>query len=287
MVLQWPRKAQAALAYFFRPLQDLDIYVEDANDVVFYTELFKRIAPKRVRIARVFPAGHRLAVIKQARTYDFSGRPALFLVDGDFEWVRDEPPPGFRGVHRLAAYCIENLLIDEMAAVQVLVEEEALIEGDAKSRLAFADWVNEICSPLVNLFISFAVLNAVCPEKPTVGVGVSRVITNGKKRQPPDLDPQKVDRLRARTDKQIATVVGEERAKELLERVRTRVHSLERPLDVVSGKDFVMPLFEFRLKRCTKAAIRRVSLRMRLARHCNLLRFEHVTAALESAVSHI
>src|ERR1017187_592430 len=110
-MITWSRRAKVALSYLFRPLQDVDIYVENINDEVFYSELIRRIAPSHIRVVRVFPKGGRQAVLEAAQHHDFQQRRALFLVDGDFEWVRDERPPAAHGVYRVEAYCIENLLI--------------------------------------------------------------------------------------------------------------------------------------------------------------------------------
>lgn len=283
MILRWPVRARAALAYFFRPLQDLDVYVEDTNDEVFYSELFKSISPSQVRLVRVIAAGDRLSVVERARTHDFGSRAALFLIDGDLEWVRGEPPPDVHGVYRLPAYCIENLLIHEDAAVQVIVEEAAISEEKARAALAFSEWLDQISEPLISLFMSFAVLNAVNPSERTVGLGVGSVIETRKQGGVPELDRRKSEKLRRTIDNKVVALVGEERAKALRAKVLARVGCLPTPVDIVSGKDFLMPLFEHRLRTCTCAPVRRVSLRMRLARRCSRARFQGVTDALAAA----
>ncbi len=282
MSLRWSTKAQAALAYFFSPLQDIDLYIEDSQDEVFYTELMKRIVPKEVRLVRVFSAGDRLSVVDRARTHDFAGRRALFLIDGDFEWVRDEPPPDVAGVYRLPAYCIENLLIDEDAGVQVIIEEAALPEGEARAALAFGEWMDEISGPLVGLFVSLALLNAVKPDERTVGLGIGSVIAS-RRRKLPELDRRKVEVVRRAIDDKTAAVVGMEVAAVLRDKVSRRVGSLPLAIDIVSGKHFLMPLFEYRLRKSINGAVRRVSLRIRLARHCNRKRFKTLTAAVVAA----
>jgi hypothetical protein len=70
-MLKWPERALGALTYLFRPLQDIDIFVEDIRDEVFYNELFKRISPRTVRFLRVFCAGNKIGVIERARTCVF------------------------------------------------------------------------------------------------------------------------------------------------------------------------------------------------------------------------
>jgi hypothetical protein len=230
----------------------------------------------------VFSAGDRRSVVERAKAHDFGLRSALFLIDGDFEWVRDEAPPEVVGIHRLSAYCIENLLLDEDAAVQVIIEDAVISEERARNALAFRQWLDEISEPLVELFTSFAVLNLVRPDEPTVGRGIGSVITS-QGGSLPELDRVKLEALRRDVDKKAAAVVGQKRADEIRKDITKRAASLSFAIDIVSGKDFLMPLFEFRLRRCTNLPIRRSSLRVRLARRCNAQRFVSLTAALRSA----
>jgi hypothetical protein len=280
-MIKWPRQARDALAFLFRPLQDIDVYVEDVRDEVFYSELFRRIAPKNVRIARVFPVGNRLSVIERARAHDFGSRNALFVIDGDFEWVRGEPMPAARGLYRLDAYCIENLLIQEAAAVQVVVEDAAIKEEEARAKLRFQDWLGEISNPLIGLFVSFAALNSVNPDEPTVAIGIGKIITPTRAGKLPKLDSEKLSRLHDKIDHIADDVAGTERAAEIRAAIRARADMLEIPVDVVSGKDFLLPLFEYRLWSCIPTKTRRSALRIRLARHCKVTRFTELIRALD------
>ena len=124
------------------------MYTEDANDEVFYDELISRISPNGLRVSRVFAVGNRGAVIEAARTHDFSERRALFLIDGDFEWVRDEPTPSLKGIFRLQAYCIENLLLHERPIVQIIIEEAARDEATARNQLGYAKWIEKMTTAL-------------------------------------------------------------------------------------------------------------------------------------------
>jgi hypothetical protein len=280
MTPTWSRKTRDAIAYLFRPLQDLDIYVEDTNDTVFYTELFRRIAPQGLTVARVFEAGGRTEVIAKARKHDFSARRALFLIDGDFEWVRGEPAPFPHRVYRLDAYCIENLLLHEDAAARVLIEEEVLSEEDAKAGLRFGEWMEDVTRNLLDLIIWFATLNAANASEATVGLGVGSVLTPSKKGIPPQLDTSKVANLLADTQARAAAAIGASKANELSESVRRRIESLPLPADVISGKDFLLPLFEYHLWGRMNRKTLRKSLRIRLARNCCLERFNALSEAM-------
>src|SRR5690348_11218246 len=136
-MIQWPVRATAAIKKLFEPLQDIDVYVEDSNDEAFYKTLLNRVLQDRVSIARVFGQGGRKAVIEEARKHDHSKRRALFIIDGDLEWVRGICLPKITALHRHDAYCIENLLLGEEALSKILSEEIVVTESEAACLLNF------------------------------------------------------------------------------------------------------------------------------------------------------
>jgi Protein of unknown function (DUF4435) len=282
-MLKWPERARLSLAYLFRPLQEVDVYVEDINDEVFYSELINTIAPKGLRVARVFAVGNRSAVIEEARTHEFSERRALFLIDGDFEWVRDEPPPSQKGIFRLEAYCIENLLLHERPVVQVFIEEALKDEAAASMIVGYDKWIEGVSKVLSPLFISFAIANKVVPDQATVGLGVGNLMTQRGRRKLPEIDPKKVRALDAKINKQIEDAVGATKSKELRAALEARIGVLTETSRIVSGKDFLLPLLLIHLSKCGNIKFRRDSFRIRLARHCDRLRFSDLSLALERA----
>lgn len=277
-------RAKAALSYLFRPLQDLDIYVEDSVDEVFYSLLMNRIAPTSARIARVFPVGNKKAVLDAAEKHDFQQRRALYLIDGDFEWVRGDPSPAVRGVYRLNAYCIENLLLHEKPAVEIFIEEAGVNETAARFKLAFDTWIRQTSDALVPLFISFAALNMVMPDEPTVGLGIGAVLKTRKRGKNPQIDAAKLASVQLEIDRKLAKLVGEARADEIRTTLRERVGKMSEPERIVSGKDFLMPLFEFRLAAC-EVRCRRSALRIRMARHSDPTRFVELSRAIDWAAT--
>lgn len=282
-MLTWPQKSLSALSYLFRPLQDLDIYVEDSNDEVFYTELFKRISPEGIRIARVYPVGSRTKVIEAAKEHDFSERSALFIIDGDFEWVRDEQPAEVLGLHRLPAYCIENLIIQEQAIAQIISEEIAVHADVAKATYGFDDWLESVVKNLLDLFVWFATLNHTDPARPTTSLGVGSVIVTAPPDNTPALCPLKIGKLAAEVVEQVTSKVGQEAATRSYSIIAKRVRNLAIRSDIISGKDYLLPLCEFRLWPIVGRGIRRKSLRVRLARHTDPARFSQTRAAISSA----
>lgn len=278
MAPKWPKKAIGAIAALFRTLQDVDVYVEDRGSEGFYTELLKVACAGSVRIARVLPLEGRKNVIDAARSHDFTKRAALFVVDGDFEWVRDEQPPQVPGIYRLDAYCVENLILCSHTATQYLMECEATDEATAREALNFEVW-REAVAPLVRLFETWAALNTFTNQGATVGSGIGQFLAT----QPfTHLDQRKIEAAIQVASKKLAQQSG---GSDLLARVRTRVSKLERPLDCISGKDFLLPALDFHVRLKTKEKSSRAALRFRLARHTPPERLAQLSGALMRAAN--
>lgn len=263
-MLRWPSRALGGLVRLFRPLQDVDVYVEDASDEVFYAHFLRRVVGDRARIARVFSLGSRREVIEAARRQASSNSEirSLYVIDGDFEWVQGVGAPEIAGVYRLNAYCIENFLIEESAAAQVLKEDLVIDEVHARTALNFGAWLRSISDPLVDLFAAWAVANAIVPTLPTTQTGVGRLLslTSGHS----ELDPTKASVARDEALAAAIAVVGKQQAMTMYQNIRDRAYALPRPVDIVSGKDFLMPLLDFAF-RWHNCRVRRKALRHRLA----------------------
>lgn len=282
-MLKWPHKAQAAIRKLFEPLQDIDVYVEDSNDEVFYRCLLTHACGGKVKIARVFSLGGRPAVEAAAVVHDYMNRRALFIVDGDLPWVRGEASPTIPGLHRHEAYCIENLLFCEKALGFIFSQEAVLTEVNAHATLDYATWRKSVSEPLLNLFAAFATLNHFDPTIPTVSKGVGALCT--KTTHSTALDALKVqqqisDALQNASAKTSTPTV----ANDFFSKVLNRIMSLKDPLNAVSGKDFLLPLVDFHLQ-ALGCRIRRKSLRVRLAAAGDKMRFDSLAKSLEKAAA--
>ncbi|MES2859474.1 MAG: DUF4435 domain-containing protein [Pseudomonadota bacterium] len=278
-MLRWPVEAGRAIARLFSPLQDIDIFIEDQGDEVFYSHLFSVASSPPQRICRVVALGGRGEVEAACRTYA-GARKALFLIDGDLAWVRGDPAPNIDRLYRLQCYCIENAIIIQRA-VEALVSEDCICAGqDAEQRLQFNDWKREV-DGLVDLFVRYAVLNALAPEIPTVHrIPIGNLLVAG---QPPSLCPTKLSAAIAVAETEIVGQVGTAQALEEIGRVEGRVSLLSERLAIVSGKDFLLPLLLFRVKGVIGMPIRKDVMRFRLAKQCQREDLGELIAALSAA----
>ena len=243
----------------------------------------KRVAPEGVRIERVFPLAGRPSVISKCAGHDFDSRRALFIVDGDFPFVRGDEERLPPGLVRIPAYCIENLLICPCAAVEILFEGSGKRSRDElEAALGWETWIEEAATPFVDLFVWFAVSNLVDPTAPTVAEGLGRFLTQAKKKAPQNVDLVKIAAECAEVRRRLVAAAGKDVVQSAEQGVRERIALLKRPYDVVSGKDFLLPVLHLHLKCVGKINITRNSLRLRLARHCHTGSWRPLAEALHA-----
>lgn len=267
-MLKWPTRATAAIRSLFAPLQDIEVYVEDVDDEVFYRTLLKRVAGPDIKIARVITLGGREKVIASALAHDHSERSALFIIDGDLDWVRGNPVTVAKGLHQHNAYCIENLLICRQAITSVVSQDVELSEEDAAAVVGLSEWFATIDKPLTTLFAAYATARRCCPELVTVRTGVGVMCTQSKRGgTPAKLDAKKVDSHISKTLAVAEARIGKDVTEADFSSMQSRINSLAFPLDAVSGKDFVLPLLQFHLHSIGVRANKR-ALRLRLAAMC-------------------
>jgi hypothetical protein len=276
MKLIWPTRAFGAIRKMFEPLQDVDIYVEDKGDETFYKNLLTRVLGEEVKVAKVFARSGRNNVISSLLEHDHSARRALFIVDGDLEFVRSLPKPNDSvALHRLDAYCIENLLMCQQAVLKILMEEIDADYESAKEKISFPEWLSAIESSLTGLFAAFAVLNIIDPTKITVSMGVGPLCEqNGRHTFLSGVKVQsKID--------EILGLACQKEKKECVDvlyvDILTSIHAREYPHRSVSGKDFLLPLLQFKLHSLNCKVSTR-ALRRRLALSCDVSAFGKLKA---------
>ena len=220
-------------------------------------------------------------MITAAQTYNGPNR-ALFIIDGDLEWVRGAPAPAARNLHRHSAYCIENLLICKQAIIALLVQDIVLSDDDAEKFLKFSDWVKSLEAPLTNLFAAYAIAQELHPQLKTVSTGVGVMCTQRKKGKSSVLDPAKVEMNLQKLLAAVEETAGKENTQKRFKEIRKRIESLAFPLDAVSGKDFLLPLLMFQLQSFGSHISRR-SIRVRLAGMCHEARLADLRNAVRKA----
>ena len=279
-MLRWSTRAVVAVRKLFEPLQVIDVYVEDADDEVFYRHLLNYASNGEVEIARVFGLGGRLKVIDAAASHDQSKRRALFIIDGDLEWVRGDDAPNIRGLHRLNVYCVENLLLCDDAIASVVAEETVDTKEHVASKLKLSEWRDAIRSPLLELFAAFATVSQFDPTVQTVsrkvGTLCSTEATEGKRS---NLDPTKVAAVKQEVLNSARAAANGTDVASYYEQVYARLKQLAEPLHSISGKDFLLPLLDFHLHGF-ECRMKRKVFRLRIAIAGEVSRYKELATAL-------
>lgn len=283
-MIKWPNRAKSAIRKLFEPLQDIDVYVEDDGDEAFYRSLFRFATNNEINISRVFSLGGRGNVLASAQVHDHKVRRALFVVDGDLHWVKDRSLAVGRAVHCHAAYCVENLLLCELALTTLVAQENAIVERDAAAQLQYSNWKIKVQQPLVELFAAFAVAHDLAPSIPTVSRGIGAVISAHPQTKIAALDLNKVVQLKQDIIDAVALLVERKKVEQRYQDILQSIATLKDPIAAISGKDFLLPLIGFHLN-SLGCRVSRKSLRIRLASAGDARRFDGLAQALKAAAA--
>jgi len=138
----------AALDIFYAGFNDINFYVEDAEQENLYEVILRRKFPD-VRVDRIFPLGGKEAVLRHAEDPQngtlFAYR--AYILDKDFDDLLDAMST-HPNIFYLDRFCIENYLLEESAFVEVVVESHP------KKKRAFVTHQLEIVPTLDRMFSS-------------------------------------------------------------------------------------------------------------------------------------
>src|SRR4030065_2268494 len=127
-MLRYSNEAKGALSIFYAPYNEVNIYVEDPDDEVFYENILQKIIGDLVKIARVFGLGGKQNLFGKVQEIINGKVPGkdFFIADGDFDIILHRPIPQTDRLHVLSEYCIENFLFEEDAVCAIIQEENPL-----------------------------------------------------------------------------------------------------------------------------------------------------------------
>lgn len=126
-ILERSPAALYARSVFFEHSNDVDVYVEDTDEgaVKLYTILIQRALGNALHIDQVYPLGGFQRVLERCQSdQGLWGRLRIYLVDGDLRLIHRNGLVVLRRLVYLPRYSIENFLIDEEAAIELLYQED-------------------------------------------------------------------------------------------------------------------------------------------------------------------
>ncbi|MFJ3523573.1 DUF4435 domain-containing protein [Pseudomonas sp. NPDC090203] len=275
----WSASASESIGLLYRELQPVEVYVEDSNSEAFYLELLNRMIEGDKKIRKVIPLHGRSHVLKVCTDYTDTS-PALFLVDGDLDILMGVRQKGYRNLFQLKRYCIENYLFCSTAARELIVEGSGVVlRDDALSEQEWGDYFGPIQVPLKELFITFAAAREIKPDLKTVSHGLDSVITQKTRAAGPKVDGEKVEALKNAIADACVQEYGEAAWEAALRLVRENSENLP-PIDVISGKDYLLPLLTFFIRAKGCGTMSTPSLMFKLAKYCSLEQLGDLSTAL-------
>lgn len=270
MIPERSNTAKSAKSVFFEDVNDIDIYIEDtANGYKkLFSIMFSRVFLEKYRVGNVFPIGDRKSVLKQHEKHVSTGRPSIYIIDGDLFILAGEEIINTSGLFKLPFYCVENLLCDSEAIIDLFDEEDPIKNrAEIQEKFDYPTWVNDNCTMLFDLFIEYAISFKVNPSAQTVAYSVKNIVSSGNG----DVCATKINQRIKELQLASIGIIGEEMYAKEKDSVLTNyaLAGID-PLDVVSGKDYLFPLLKMRAKSVVKTTIPDINLKMRLAKKCNL-----------------
>ena len=246
MIAYSPRAAKA-LGLLKRAYNDIEIYVEDRTCHHMYVLLFRKILLSRgIRLTSVNQIGNRKSVIeacKRDQTED--GRKKLYIIDGDFDYFHNRRRPRLKYLYRLRAYCVENILIHQDAAIAVAVQADTNTqESVIAARLDFRKWMAEITKKLRSLFVIYATAEALGAGIATVSFPVQRLFDGS------GLSAGKITRRMLGVARAICKKRGLEAYKKQRRIIEKNITAIRMAMDqLISGKTYLLPLLHDRMHR--------------------------------------
>lgn len=283
-MIRYSLKAKRALAHFFSPFNDLDVFVEDTSCRNFYETLVNRILEGKAKVSRVFQLGGRDQVLAACRNdQEHDQRAKLYLIDGDFDVLLGRVAPKLSRLYRLNVYSCENLVMCVEAVHQVGYEcmpNQPMLS--VAELINYKGFITVIETGLLELFTIYAAAHALDREIETAAFHVFRICDASV--GPPQLDEgklrERVSDVTSRLREKFTEAQVEEKIEEIKKRITRKRFKATR---VVSGKSYLLPLLRAHLNRKVRYRASENTLLVQLARHARLDIDPDLVSAVKSA----
>jgi hypothetical protein len=277
-MIKYSAKAIKALAYLFRPYNDIDIYIEDTKSRNMYEVLIDRILDGRATVQRIFQLGGKTEVLR-ACILDQTDRSRrrLYIIDGDYDLINAIEPPDLKYLYRLNVYASENLILSEEAVIEVAYE--SLTNQTREEIIALIDYpnfVNQLVNDLLPLFVVHAIVHRIAADQnlkvhiTTTNYSVFKLCVHVGK--VPFISESKVTDRVEEIIHELCTDYAQRRGDierlvdETIHRLETSAHEF---VHYISAKTHILPLLILHLKSRVQYSGSIEQLKVRLARHVN------------------
>lgn len=143
---------------FFDGLNDINLYVEDADSQYLYETIFKRLLGEQYNIRTIFPCGGKQAVKEMffERGHDTNGIKNIYIVDGDFDWLifPEKMIKDSQFVY-IRMYNIESYLFNEDGLCSLVKSKLKCMDVYAHECLNYTKWYKRIVEEAKDLFLCY------------------------------------------------------------------------------------------------------------------------------------
>jgi hypothetical protein len=271
-VIEYSPRSRRAYGRLLRNYNDIDVYVEDSSLKGLYERVVNRALDGRARVTRVIPLGPKADVLAAAASdVAAGGRKRLYVVDGDLDliaWWRQKTPSR---VYRLRVYCIENLLFEDGPVRKYCAFACPQHSEEDLSRLVATHELAED----VDRYLSIYFLALGIARRLGLRGGVYSLnppsVTKLRNGHNVGVDPRKIRRRIVDIVRAIRKAVGHSRYQEAKKAVLRNVSRKRlRPVQYVSGKDFLLYYLNGRVVASGGRGLDRATTASYLADYCGL-----------------
>lgn len=156
--LAYSSEASATRFLFFQGLNEINLFVEDADMEYVYETIFKRLLKDRYNIKAIFPLGGKPKVKEHFLEFgeETNGIRNFYIVDGDFDrYIYQDGMINNPCFIYLKTYNIENYFLDENACLQFCKGHLKCLDEILISKVNFKNWKNQIISEASKLFLCY------------------------------------------------------------------------------------------------------------------------------------
>lgn len=167
--------SEAALlnrALFYSDYNDVNIFVEDEGKEYIYEDIFQRMFDYQIKIRKILPMKGKPGVEKAFKEYgcEYDGKPAIYLVDGDFDLVMGKKMIVNPNYIYLEKYNIESYYIDEKAVLRFMAGKMKKTQKSVSQVIKYSSWESVVYKAMKELFINYMIAQATFPDEKNVGL---------------------------------------------------------------------------------------------------------------------
>lgn len=171
--LTFSGEATVTRVVLYHGLNDINLFVEDANRQFEYETIFKRLLADRYCIKTIFAVGGKTKVEESYKEFgtSFAGIKNYYIVDGDFD--RYIPRDREKMIEDdcfiyLKTYNIENYYIDERACLLFAKGLLKQTDDEVRRKIGFTSWKTQIITEAKKLFLCYCLVRTINPEEETL-----------------------------------------------------------------------------------------------------------------------